>query len=188
MVSALSWLEPPPPPLLTREPGDGWVAAALRHDGLVGPTPTGDQAARDLLASPEGRARLLREVLVPGAALARTTAVWVHTGRHLSRRTELVVPPERRVEGGGLVHRQHLAPGDVALVGAVPTTTPVRTAVDLLCFADRGTALAGARALLANGLAAEAVRQALVQPVRRLPSRRGLSLLAEALTPAGRHP
>ncbi|QDB79365.1 hypothetical protein FE251_08270 [Georgenia wutianyii] len=188
MPSALSWLDPAAPSPLTWGVGEGWEAAALRHDGLVGPTPTGAEAAVDLRASPAGRAGLLREALVPGSALARTTALWVHTGRLLALRTELVVPPERRVEGGGVVHRQHLAPGDVALVAGVPTTTPVRTAVDLLCFAAPGTAVPGARALLAHGLPAEAVRRALVQPARRLPGRRALSLLAVALTPPGRHP
>jgi len=188
MASALAWLDPPRTSPLTRASAGVHELAGLRHDGLVGPTPLGVHAAADLLRWPEGRARVLRDVLLPGSALAWTTALWVHTGRLLTRRPDLVVPPDQRVEGAVVVHRQHLAPGDVAPVAGVPTTTPLRTAVDLLCFARRPTAVAGARALLARGLSADAVREALGRPRRRLPVRRALELLAEAETAPGRWP
>lgn len=188
MASALAWLDPPQPLPLTRAPAAVRELAGICHDGLVGPTPLGVHAAVDLLRWPEGRAGLLRDVLVPGSALAWTTALWVHTGRLLARRTHLVVAPDQRVEGTVVVHRQRLAPGDVAPVGGVPTTTPLRTAVDLLCFAKPPTAVAGTRALLGQGLSAEAVREALGRPWRRLPVRRALDLLTQAETPPGRRP
>ncbi|HLT84029.1 MAG TPA: hypothetical protein VKZ83_07330 [Phototrophicaceae bacterium] len=186
MTGALTWLDRPPPgPLTAAEDGVDSLAG-LRHDGLVGPTPLGEHAAVDLLGSPEGRASLLREVLLPGSALARTTAVWVHTGRLYTRRAELVVPPDERVEGPAVVHRQYLGPGDVVPIGGVPTTSPLRTAVDLLCFVDETRAVAGTRALIVTGLDVGAVRDELLRPGRHRPARRALGLLTQVETPPGR--
>lgn len=188
MASALAWLEPPELSPLTRAPAVDREVAGIWYDGLVGVTPLGVHAAADLLRWPEGRAGMLRDVLPPGSALAWTTALWVHTGRLLARRTDVVVAPDHRTEGRVVVHRQYLAPGDVAPVGGVPTTTPLRTAVDLLCFVCRPAAVAGTRALLRHGVSAEAVREVLGRPTRRLPARRALLLLGAAETPPGRQP
>ncbi len=187
MTSALAWLEPPSAtPMTSADPEAAPGYAGTCYDGLVGRVPQGSYLAIDLLAGPEGRAWALRTLIPDGAALARTTAVWVHTGRLCPRRAEVVVRAQRRVHSPVVVHRQRLTADDVVLVGTVPTTTPVRTAVDLLCFADERTAVAGTRALLARCLTVEAVAQTLRRPRRRLPARRALGLLAQAQTPTGR--
>src|SRR5699024_9929521 len=91
--------------------------------------------------------------VAPGAALARLSAVWVHTGRHRPRRIAVVVPAAARNDRHrGPVHRQILRPGDVATYGGVRVTTPVRTAVDLLCFSPGTAARQGVQALLRAGL------------------------------------
>lgn len=179
MTSALTWLYPRPLlPVTSAHPEQVGIGGYV-YDGLVAGTPEQTLAAVDLLAGPEGRALTLRAVLPPGAALARATAVWVHTGRLRPRRTEVVVAPSRRTHSRVVVHRQQLPTADVVTVGGVPTTTPLRTAVDLLCFAVPATALAGTRALLGSGLPRAVVAAALRSPGRRLPTRRALHLLEQ---------
>lgn len=178
MTGALSWLEPPQPaPLLAAGAYDADLAG-LRYDGLLGRVPGGRHAPADVLAGPEGRAAHLRVDLPPAAAVARAAAAWVHTGRLCPERTDVVVAPHRRVHAGVPVHRQVLPAADVVLIGGVPTTTPLRTAVDLLCFADEAAAVASTRSLLLDGLTTALVEEALRRPARRLPVRRALRLLA----------
>src|SRR5690625_3988233 len=119
--NALTWLEPGEPTPLriaANEPG----LAGMRYDGLVARTPRDLPTAVDLLAGPEGRAEAFRAVLPRRAAVARTAAVWVHTGRLAPERAEAVVQPHERVQGAIPVHRQRLWPGDVARVSGVPVT------------------------------------------------------------------
>lgn len=178
MTSPLAWLEAPPVVPLTWAATGAPGSAGIRYDGLMGATPEDALGAVDLLAGPEGRAAHLCGVLPAGGALARAAAVWVHTGRLRPGRTDVVVEPHRRVHAPHVVvHRQHLADGDVVRVAGVPTTAPVRTAVDLLCFVERRTAVAGVRALLHDGLAASVVGDALRGADRRLPVRRALAIL-----------
>ncbi|WP_454083960.1 hypothetical protein [Georgenia sp. Marseille-Q6866] len=180
MTRALAWLEAPSltpvAAVLAALPGLG----GERYDGLLVATPGGGLAPVDVLSRPAGRAWSLRGVVPPGAALARSTAVWVHTGRLCPERAEVVVEPGRRLHAGAAVHRQRLEEGDVELLGGVPTTTPLRTAVDLLCFTEGGLAVAGTCALVLGGLAPSQVREALSRPGRRAPVRRATALLTAA--------
>jgi len=180
MMRALAWLEPPSPTpvaaVLAARPGLG----GERYDGLLVATPGGGLAPVDVLCGPAGRAWSLQGVVPPGAALARGTAVWVHTGRLCPERAEVVVEPGRRLHAIAVVHRQRLEAADVERLGGVPTTTPLRTAVDLLCFAEGGLAVAGTCALVLGGLAPSQVREALNRPGRRAPVRRATALLTVA--------
>jgi len=187
MTTALAWLAPPAPPPLTRVEVEEHGVRGLGYDGLLAPTPGGAAVAVDLLRCADGRAAMLRGLLPPGAAVARASAVWVHTGRLCPRRTEVLVRPGVRVQAAVVVHRQHLTAADVVVIGGVGVTTPLRTAVDLLCFGEEAGAVAGTKALLSRGLAAAAVREALHRPRRRVPARRALALLERAERP-GRWP
>lgn len=175
MTDALAWLAP--------RPVDGVGSSgptdirALRYDGVLARVPGGGHAAVDLLTAPQGRATAVRELLPVGAALARATAAWVHTGRLRPERVEVVVAAHCRPHTAVVVHRQALPADDVVRVGGVAVTTPLRTAVDLLCFAEEDTAVAATRVLLRHGLVPELLEEVLSRPVRRLPTRRALRLL-----------
>lgn len=104
------------------------------------------------------RAQACALVLPPGAALCRGTAAWLYgvdTRRpgehHRPPALECVVPLGRvplRYRDGGLVSYQAPMPAsDVVVVGSVPTTTPLRTACDLLRLRPGFIALAAADAL-----------------------------------------
>ncbi|WP_413449916.1 hypothetical protein AA0Y32_04475 [Georgenia phoenicis] len=186
MTSALAWLAAPQlDPVAAVQPALPGRAGE-RYDGLLGRTPDGGLVPVDLLAGPEGRAGALRAAVPPGAALARCTAVWVHTGRLCPDRPDVVVGAGRRLHTTVVVHRQHLAVSDVVHLGGVPTTTPLRTAVDLLCFASEPVAVAGTCALLLAGLEEPLVQEVLGRPGRRAPVRRATALLAVAGDAAGR--
>src|SRR5690606_41648826 len=89
----------------------------------------------------------------------------------------VVVAAHCRPHTAVVVHRQALPADDVVRVGGVAVTTPLRTAVDLLCFAEEDTAVAATRVLLRHGLVPELLGEVLSRPVRRLPTRRALRLL-----------
>ncbi|PYG02089.1 hypothetical protein SAMN05216184_101558 [Georgenia satyanarayanai] len=180
MTKALAWLEAPrPTPVAAVLPAPGGLAGE-RYDGLLVATPGGGLAPVDVLARPASRAWSLRDAVPAGAALSRIAAVWVHTGRLCPERVEVVVDPGRRLHAGAVVHRQQLEEADVVVLGGVPTTTPLRTAVDLLCFTEEQLAVAGACALVLGGLAPPLVHEALTRPGRRAPVRRAMALLAAA--------
>ncbi|WP_152191099.1 hypothetical protein [Georgenia satyanarayanai] len=180
MTRALAWLEPPrPTPVEAVLPVQARLSGE-RYDGLLVDTPGGGLAPADLLVSPAGRAWSLRGAVPPGAALARRSAVWVHTGRLGPERADVVIDPARRLHAGAVVHRQRVEEADVVVLGGVPTTTPLRTAVDLLCFAEEEDAVAGTCALVLAGLAPALVHEALTRPGRRAPVRRGTALLTVA--------
>lgn len=180
MTSALAWLSAPQPVPVAAVLPAGPALAGERYDGLLVDTPGGGLAPADVLVGPVGRARSVRDAVPPGAALARCTAVWVHTGRLCPPRPDVVVEPGRRLHAGVVVHRQRLGEADVVTVGGVPTTTPLRTAVDLLCFAAEPLAVAGTCALVLGGLVPSLVREELSRPGRRAPVRRATALLTAA--------
>lgn len=192
MESALAWLEPravAPLVAVVIGPGAAPDEAAIAHrgsiyDGLLGSTPAANLVATDLLDGADARARFLAPLVPPGAAVARQAAVWVHTGRLRPAQPAVLVPPHRRIHTGVRAHRQAIAPGDVVLVGAVEVTTPVRTAVDLLCFASEQLAVAGVRVLLAAGMGEAGVREALAA-TPGLPRRRASARLALATRSTG---
>lgn len=191
MEHALAWLEPPDLlPLVSVPVGaealsggtaGGYPATpeGVRYDGLVRHTPAAHLVAADLLLSPGARAASVRDAVPPGAALARQSALWVHTGRLRPERPAVVVPPSRRLHATAQVHRQRLVAGDITHLDGVRVTTRVRTAVDLLCYAPRELAVNGTRLLLATGVSAGKLL-ATLEGLEGLPTRRASVLLAVA--------
>lgn len=114
-------------------------------------------------SSPEARAAAVGLVLPRGAAVARTTAAWLHgvdarlPGRHREPPPlECVVragaTPIRRA---GLMCVASALPSDqVADVAGVPVTTPVRTAADVARFSPRFIGLGALDAFARSGAAA----------------------------------
>lgn len=167
MTSALAWLRPREPAPITTVPGDAAWLRDSRYEGLVAPTVDGDGATVDLLAGADGRAAMLAARVPPGAAVARLTAAWVHTGRRYDRRLAILVPVAGpRYRGHAVVHRQAIDPDDVTRLAGVAVTTALRTAVDLLRFDDSHRATTAVAALLRNGLDARAVHAGLEVPGR----------------------
>ncbi|MEE6281108.1 hypothetical protein [Georgenia sp. MJ170] len=179
MPAALTWLRPSPVSPLAVHATDGPWFAGARFDGLLQPTTDGGLAAADLLASPDGRATALSGSMPPGTVVARLSAVWIHTGRHRPERLALLVAPtEPRGHHHGSIHRQRYDPADVTHIGTVPVTTPLRTAVDLLCFDSAPRAGPAVGALIRGGLDPAAILAQLADPRRRLPVARARRRLA----------
>lgn len=182
MSVALAWLEPGPlSPLVAASAGEPWLAGP-RYEGLLAPTLREEVAAVDLLASPGARAAALATSVPTGAAVARLSAVWVHTGSHRPLRLTLLLPATGR--GGrrhGPVHRQVIGPDDVARYGGVAVTTPLRTVVDLLSFGDTPREQRGVAALLRAGLCPKAVSDHLATLQVRVPVARAQRRLAQVV-------
>jgi hypothetical protein len=125
------------------------------------------------------RRAALELVVPPGAVVARSTAAWVRgvdvTGvgtRGDPPVVECIVPPGRALPGrpGVRCHRLPLLADDVEQLGGVRSTTPVRTAVDLLFQLRRHVALAAVDAMAGAGMFTP---DQLVAAVDRWPDRRG---------------
>jgi hypothetical protein len=153
MSTALDWLRPANPEPVLLAPREDRVVRGAVHDGLLAPAGPGDLAAVDLLQDPAWRARSLAGVLVAGATLARSTAVWVHTGLHRPRVVEVLVPQGLRVHAPHLrVHTHHTVATDVVVLGGVPVTSLVRTAADLARWSSPEQAREQIAALVGVGL------------------------------------
>ncbi|MFC4555180.1 hypothetical protein [Georgenia faecalis] len=178
-MSSLDWLRPAAPePVLACSLDDAGLRwAAL--DGLLAPAGPGGLAATDLLAGPTGRADALAPGLPPGVALARASAVWVHTGRHRPTVTEVLVPRGRRWHAPHLrVHTQGIDPGDLVRVGAALVTSPVRTAADVARWTPCPAATAQLADLLATGVDPAEVTDHLEHHRHEPHTRRARELLA----------
>lgn len=114
-----------------------------------------------LIGSTAARAAAVGLVLPAGAAVCRQTAAWLHgvdarpPGAHLEPpQLECLVPrsstPIRRP--GIASFASSLPPDDVCLVDGVPTTTPLRTALDLARWTPRHMGLATLDAFAHAGL------------------------------------
>lgn len=159
MNAGLDWLEPVAvEPVLLAVPEETALRWALL-DGLLLPAAPGELAATDLLRDAAGRARSLGNLVPAGAALARASAVWVHTGRHRPGVPEVVVPRTRREQSSRLrVHTHPLGPGDTVVLGGVRVTSLCRTGADVARWAPDAVAVAQLADLLAVGLSAAEVR------------------------------
>jgi hypothetical protein len=75
-----------------------------------------------------------------GAVVSEESAAFVH-GWDLPaqpRATRLIIPPER---SSNSAYRTRLHAGDVMLCGIVPVTTPLRTALDIVCTSEFASAV-----------------------------------------------
>ena len=167
MTSALAWLHPRELAPLTAVPSDAPWLSDCRYEGLVAPTVDDEAATVDLLTGADGRAGTLAARVPPGAAVARLTAAWVHTGHRYGRRLTILIPLQGpRYRDHAVVHRQVIGPDDVTHLAGVAVTTPLRTAVDLLRFDRSPRATAALTALLRAGLDPAAVHARLAVPGR----------------------
>lgn len=106
---------------------------------------------RSVVDDPATRARAVALVLPHGAAVCGETAAWLHgvdaraPGQHRSAPSLECLVPEgtvRRRRPGLLCREGTLPEQDVVLVHGVPTTSPVRTALDLARYAPPYVGLA----------------------------------------------
>jgi len=105
------------------------------------------------------RAAAVALVLPPGAVLCRRTAAWIR-GVDLRRPGEPPLPvevlvcagtqPPRRI--GVIAHQSAVPDDDVELVGGLPATAGLRTAVDLARFRSRTEAIVALDALAHAGI------------------------------------
>lgn len=120
-----------------------------------------DASAPDDLAT---RAAALARVLPLGGVVCRRSAAWLYGVDALEPGREHALPPLdaavptgrgplRRAGVRGVV--EPLREAEVAMVGGIPVTTPLRTALDLARWLPRRTALACLDALLHQGLVSQ---------------------------------
>lgn len=151
-------------------PSHPFTTAEARSIGLTGDELTAAVAARDLqrpfrgVYAPGGpelgterRAQAAALVLGPSSVLCDRSAAWLH-GVDVLRYAELdLVPPletcvlrgKRATERPECAGRERdLSPEDIMEVHGVPTTTPLRTALDLACRLRRREALASLDAFM----------------------------------------
>jgi hypothetical protein len=139
----------------------------------------------DVALSMESRAAAAFLVMSRHAVICDRTAAWIWGVDCFQLRELDVVPPletftrrgnrapQRKLVRGG---ERDLAEGDIVIVGGVPITTPLRTALDLGCRLNRRDALAAIDALLrAHGLTASDLDRCLP----RFAGRRGVVQLRE---------
>jgi hypothetical protein len=123
------------------------------------------------------RAQVAALVMGPTAVLCDRTAAWV-LGVDCMAYAELDASPplescvlrgHEPTERPEVVGRtRDLRKQDIAVIGGVRVTTPLRTAADLLCLLSRGQALAAADALMRlHGFAVADLRRLLVRYYRR---------------------
>lgn len=117
--------------------------------------------AQWLESDPVARAAAVGLVLPPGAAVCRETAAWLHgvdarePGRHLSApllQTLVPRPAEPMSRPGVQGFSSTVGPDDIWLVHGVRTTSPIRTAVDLLRWTPPFVGLAALDGLAHGGL------------------------------------
>ncbi|MBD8058712.1 hypothetical protein IC607_07010 [Cellulomonas sp. JH27-2] len=137
MPSALARFRPPPPAVPAVVRRDGVPASAWHgqlRDGALRVV-WGDVAApAGLRLTPEVRVRAIADLVPDRAVIGRSTALWVHTGRHrpdrvevlVHRRTRPVAPNPHRV-----CAEADLPDADLSWVAGLRVTTVQRTGVDL---------------------------------------------------------
>lgn len=127
---------------------------ALLRDGVLRPLWGRTVVAADLVETPALRAAALAPLVCPGGVVGRTAAAWVHTGRPLPGRVDVLVPPGVRratARPGVRTAQATLEPGDVVRVGGLAVTSVQRTGLDVARWLPAPAALAVLRALLSHG-------------------------------------
>lgn len=128
-----------------------WHFRQLVENGRVRQVLHGVYQTADLPCTIENRSRAAALVLNPFEVLRDRTAAWVHDVDTFEYRELEILPPvetsvlrghtRTRRTGCAGGHRD-LAFRDVIVLGRVPVTTPLRTALDLGCKLSRSSALA----------------------------------------------
>ena len=161
------------------------VAAGLTPDQLRGPNwrriSRGLYVWAGIDASPQAHLLALRQRLPRGSVFSHRTAARI-LGVDVALRTapavphDVTAPRDIRLSTSADLRVRHaqLRPGDVKVIGGLPTTTPVRTGFDLARHLPLVEAVAAVDALLHSGLVG---RAQLHEYVRR---RRGWQGIAQA--------
>ncbi|MCT1776427.1 hypothetical protein [Brachybacterium sp. p3-SID957] len=133
---------------------------SLVADGYLQRIVPGVFVPPDVLSSALRRALLLGAAIGPQLrshhVIAGESAAWVILGGTPPAPARLLTPAHRSRVAGVRVAHASFSSGDVETVGGAPVTSPVRTALDLLRFADATTAARCVRALLESGHVTEA--------------------------------
>jgi hypothetical protein len=171
-AGALDWLVPRAPEPIRDLPSDDPDARALVREGLLVEIWPGIAYARDLDLRPSDRARVVSAHVPGGTVVARSSAVWIHTGHFRPDRLEvLAAGARRRSTPRAVVHSEPVTPTDVVRIGPVDVTTRERTALDVTRWEpDEGRAMAWIGALRALGLDPDA----LAAVMRRADGRPGI--------------
>lgn len=134
----------------------------------------------------------LRTVPEPVATVSHQTAARLYE-MPLARQPaaeHITVPFHARRPHRGLltVHCHDLEPDDVQMVGGIPTTSPVRTAFDLLFGTDQLTALWACETAVRNGLVSLSDLQNRVGGAWRAPRAQQARRLAASIEPRSESP
>jgi len=157
MPSALARYRPPPlsvPALVHRDemPSSAWHGQL--RDGALHVVWGDVAAAAGLRLTPEVRVRSIADLVPDRAVIGRSTALWVHTGRHRPDRVEVLVHRRTRPAAPN-PHRvsaeADLPDADLTRVAGLRVTTVQRTGVDLARWLPTHTAVPLVADLLALG-------------------------------------
>ncbi len=142
---------------------------------------------------PATRAAALVNVLSEHQVISDRTAAWVHGINTYSRVEESQPPPVETCAVRGFTrtrlagadgHTRDLLPDDITIIGGVPVTTPLRTALDLGCNLNRREAMAALNEFAKNhGI----TRNALSKELPRFRGRRGVVQLRGLVPLVNRH-
>ncbi|WP_051681533.1 hypothetical protein [Cellulomonas sp. HZM] len=138
--------------------------AALLRDGVLVVLHGGAVAPAGTRLRPDERAAAVAAAVPARGALARRTAVWVHTGAGGPGRVEIVLPAgTRRAEPAPerVVHEAALDRHDVQLVGRTRVTTVQRTGLDVARWLEPDESTDLLRVLVDHGFEVSAADRAL---------------------------
>lgn len=171
-AGALDWLAPRAPEPIRDLQSDDPDTRELLREGLLVEIWPGTAYARDLDLGPADRARVVSTDVPGGTVVARSSAVWIYTGRFRPDHLDVLAGgARRRSTPRAVVHSEPVAPTDVVRIGPVDVTTPERTALDVARWEpDEGRAMAWIEALCAVGVAPDALTAVL----RRADGRPGI--------------
>lgn len=117
----------------------------LVHEGALRVVAPGVAIPHRRRPTPTLRAAALAGVLPRGWTFGGATAYWLHAGDGPGPTTLAVIgPPEAHQPHdlpGRVLHQQMLPARDRTMIAGVPTTTMLRTAVDLACLTPPASAL-----------------------------------------------
>lgn len=113
---------------------------------FVPPDMLGSAVRRALLLGAAVGAQLRRHHVIAG-----TSAAWVIVGGSPPSPAEMLTAAHRSPLAGVLVRHSSATASEIETLGGAPITSPVRTAIDLLRFAEPSTAQHAVRSLLESG-------------------------------------
>ncbi|MGP7961013.1 hypothetical protein ACTVCO_09410 [Sanguibacter sp. A247] len=108
-----------------------------------------------LVTTPTDRLLAIGPRIPPRTVVGRLSAEWVHTGHGAPTPLTVLYSPRAHrppLSAGIQTHQATLAPDDVAGVGSLRITSPLRTALDLTRHVARSESLPALERLYATGL------------------------------------